>query len=292
MLLYIQSKSPSGEISLRRKILSLLLISSFFVLTACSKATQEEALRIGFPEPATKEGVTILNLWQGTWIVAIGVALLVLGLLFSAIILYRRRSENEVPKQTRYNIPLEILYTIVPLVIVFGLFYFTARDQGPLIKLTGQQQHTVNVVGFRWSWTFNYKEAGVYDIGTPANPPMLYLPVDEKVKFELTSPDVIHSFWIPAFLMKMDVVPGRLNAFELTPTKVGEFAGKCAELCGVDHSRMLFNVKVVTREEFNQHIEKLRALGQVGELSTGRVLTSANPDCLGNPDLPGCKEGS
>ena len=109
MLLYIQSKSPSGEISLRRKILSLLLISSFFVLTACSKATQEEALRIGFPEPATKEGVTILNLWQGTWIVAIGVALLVLGLLFSAIILYRRRSENEVPKQTRYNIPLEIL---------------------------------------------------------------------------------------------------------------------------------------------------------------------------------------
>ena len=261
------------------------------MLTACSKASQEEVLRIGFPEPATKEGVTILNLWQGTWIVAIGVALLVLGLLFSAIILYRRRNENEVPKQTRYNIPLEILYTIVPLVIVFGLFYFTARDQGPLIKLTGQQQHTVNVVGFRWSWTFNYKEAGVYDIGTPANPPMLYLPVDEKVKFELTSPDVIHSFWIPAFLMKMDVVPGRLNAFELTPNKLGEFAGKCAELCGVDHSRMLFNVKVVTREEFNQHIEKLRALGQIGELSTGRVVTTANTDCLGNPDLPGCKEG-
>ncbi|MFM9096287.1 MAG: cytochrome c oxidase subunit II transmembrane domain-containing protein, partial [Actinomycetes bacterium] len=106
---------------MRRKILSTLLISSFFVLTACSKASQEEALRVGFPEPVTKEGVTILNLWQGTWIVAIGVALLVLGLLFSAIILSRRRSENEVPKQTRYNIPLEILYTIVPLVIVLGL---------------------------------------------------------------------------------------------------------------------------------------------------------------------------
>ena len=143
---------------------------------------------------------------------------------------------NEIPKQTRYNIPLEILYTIVPLVIVLGLFYFTARDQGPLIKLTGQQQHTVGVVGFRWSWTFNYKEAGVYDIGTPANPPVLYLPVDEKVKFELTSPDVIHSFWIPAFLMKMDVVPGRMNGFELTPNKLGDFVGKCAELCGVSGS--------------------------------------------------------
>ena len=274
-----------------RKFPRLLLISSLFILTACSKATQDEALRVGFPEPATKEGVTILNLWQGTWIVAIAVAILVLGLLFSALILYRRRSDDEIPKQTRYNIPLEILYTIVPLVIVLGLFYFTARDQGPLIKLTGQQQHTVGVVGFRWSWTFNYKEAGVYDIGTPANPPVLYLPVDEKVKFELTSPDVIHSFWIPAFLMKMDVVPGRMNGFELTPNKLGDFVGKCAELCGVDHSRMLFNVKVVTKSEFNQHVEKLKALGQVGSLDTGRDLTKGNPDCLGNPELPGCREG-
>ena len=247
-------------------------------------------MRIGFPEPSTTEGILILNLWQGTWIVALGVAALVLGLLFAALILYRRRSDADVPKQTRYNIPLEILYTIVPLVIVLGLFFFTARDQSTLIKLTGEQKHTVNVVGFRWSWIFNYKEAGVYEIGTPALPPTLYLPVDEKVKFELTSPDVIHSFWVPAFLMKMDVVPGRLNAFELTPNKTGEFVGKCAELCGVDHSRMLFNVKVVSRAEFDQHIADLKAAGQVGALTSGRVETSGNPDCLGNPELAGCKD--
>jgi cytochrome c oxidase subunit 2 len=277
--------------SLVRKLSAGLFLAASLFLSACSKSSQDEVLRIGFPEPVTNEGIRVLNLWQGTWIVAIGVATLVLGLLFAAIILYRRRSDDEVPKQTRYNIPLEILYTIVPMVIVVGLFYFTARDQSQLIKLTGQQQHTVGVVGFKWSWIFNYQEAGVYDIGTPAQPTTLYLPVDEKVKFELSSPDVIHSFWVPAFLMKMDVVPGRLNAFELTPNKEGDFVGKCAELCGVDHSRMLFNVKVVSKSEFESHIAELRALGQVGKLSTGRISTKGNTDCLGNPKLPGCQEG-
>ena len=94
--------------------------------------------------------------------------------------------------------------------------------------------------------------------------------VDEKVKFELTSPDVIHSFWIPAFLMKMDVVPGRNNQFAVTPNTEGEFVGKCAELCGVDHSRMLFDVKVVSRAEYDAHIADLRERGQVGKIDSGR----------------------
>ena len=288
-LISIYTVHLSTEKVFVRKVLGLAVLASTLFISGCSKAVQDEIVRIGYPEPATTESEIILNLWQGTWIVAIGVAVLVLGLLFAALILYRRRSDADVPKQTRYNIPLEILYTIVPFVIVLGLFYFTARDQSTIIKLTGEQKHTVNVVGFRWSWAFNYKEAGVYEIGTPALPPTLYLPVDEKVKFELTSPDVIHSFWVPAFLMKMDVIPGRLNAFELTPTKPCEFVGKCAELCGVDHSRMLFNVKVVPRAEFEQHLADLRAAGQVGALTSGKVDTKGNTDCLGNPELPACK---
>ncbi len=84
-----------------RKVAGLALLASTLFLSACSKASQDEALRIGFPEPVTAEGVTILNLWQGTWIVAIGVAVLVLGLLFAALVLYRRRSDADVPKQTR-----------------------------------------------------------------------------------------------------------------------------------------------------------------------------------------------
>lgn len=273
-----------------RRIGASFAASLVLVLSGCSQEARESASRMGFPEPATAEGPIILNLWQGTWLVAIAIAVLVIGLLFAAMILYRRKSDDEVPKQTRYNIPLEVLYTAVPLVIVFGLFFFTARDQAQLTKISGEHDHTVNVVAFRWSWAFNYLDYGVYEIGTPAEPPVLYLPVDEKVKFELTSPDVIHSFWIPAFLTKLDVVPGRLNVFEVTPNKPGEYAGKCAELCGVDHSRMLFRVKVVSQQEFETHIATLRAKGQEGKLDTGRIVTKGNTDCAIDSNLPGCKE--
>ena len=95
------------------------------------------------------------------------------------------------------------------------------------------------------------------------------------MQFVLTSPDVIHSFWIPDFLMKMDVVPGRANTFELTPTVEGRFTGKCAEMCGTYHSQMLFWVEVVDRETFDEKMEELRAAGQAGTLDTDRPNTDA-----------------
>ena len=88
----------------------------------------------------------------------------------------------------------------------------------------------------------------------------------ESVRFKLVSDDVIHSFWVPAFLMKMDVVPGRDNSFSFTPTREGTFAGKCAELCGTYHSRMLFNVEVVSPSEFDAHLRDLEEQGNVGVL--------------------------
>jgi cytochrome c oxidase subunit 2 len=143
----------------------------------------------------------------------------------------------------------------------------------------------VNVVGFRWAWGFNYLDEGVYTVGLPVgsgttnDPATLVLPVNEKVRFELTSPDVIHSFWVPAFLFKMDVIPGKTNVFELTPDKVGTYVGKCAELCGVDHARMLFAVKVVERPEFDAYIADLKAKGQTGTLDTGRTTDAGQaPD--------------
>ena len=238
------------------------------LLTGCSN--DSELTRFGFPSPATEEGPTILTLWQGSWIAAGLVGILTWGLMIWAIVVYRRRDGDPIPAQTRYNVPLEIAYTIIPLVMVLGLFYFTAKDQTELTKISGQQTHTVNVQGWRWSWGFNYIDEGAFEVGTPALRPVLWLPVDEKVKFVLTSPDVIHSFWVPAFLMKMDVVPGRHNTFEVTPNKLGTFVGKCAELCGADHSRMLFDVKVVNRAEYDAHIAELKARGQVGLLDTGR----------------------
>ncbi len=238
------------------------------LLTGCSN--DSELTRFGFPSPATKEGPTIITLWQGSWIAAGLVGILTWGLMIWAIVVYRRRDGDPVPAQTRYNVPIEIMYTIIPLIMILGLFYFTAKDQAALTKVSNDNTHTVNVQGWRWSWGFNYTDENVFDAGTPAHRPELWLPVDEKVKFVLTSPDVIHSFWVPAFLTKMDIVPGRHNTFEVTPNKIGTFAGKCAELCGVDHSRMLFDVKVVSRADYDAHIAELKAKGQVGQVDTGR----------------------
>lgn len=239
--------------------------------TACSG---DEFLRMGMPAPATEEGSIIEALWTNSWLAAWLVGGLVWGLLIFAMIRFRRRN-NDLPEQTKYNLPIEILYTVAPMVMILVLAMFTWRDQAELTDLTDGPHHTVGVVGFRWSWTFNYLEEGVYEIGTPGERPQLYLPVDETVRFELTSPDVIHSFWVPAFLHKMDVIPGRTNKFEATPNKLGTYAGKCTELCGADHARMLFDVHVVTRAEYDAHIQSLRDAGQIGVLDSGRSSDAA-----------------
>jgi len=238
--------------------------------SGCSQQETEAWQRGGFPEPATEQAPIILQQWQLSWVAALIVGVLVWGLIIFAIVAYRRRG-NEAPAQTRYNIPIEMLYTIAPLIMIMTMFYFTARDQAEIQKVSNDEAVTVNVVGFKWNWGFNYLKEDAYSVGTPERRAELVLPINQKVKFELTSADVIHSFWIPAFLYKMDVIPGRKNVFEVTPNKLGVFAGRCAELCGVDHSQMLFTVRVVSEAEYKVWIESLKARGQSGLLNTGRV---------------------
>ena len=279
---FVAMTRNSSESRLGKRFgLAGIAVVGMLLLSGC---TANEAFFFDMPEPATKEAPIIQSLWNGSWIAAWGVGIFTAGLMIWSIVAYRRRRINEVPEQTKYNIPIEVLYTLVPLVMVAGLFWFTARDQSEILTMDNDQSQTVNVVGFRWSWAFNYLDEDVYSIGIPVDSqmisedpaiaadqiPTLVLPVDEKVRFELTSPDVIHSFWVPSFLFKMDVIPGKTNAFELTPDKIGTFSGKCAELCGTYHSQMLFNVKVVERAEFNEYIAGLRAAGQTGSMQTGQ----------------------
>ena len=255
---------------------ALITGGALFITGLLASCTPNQAAFFDLPEPATKEAPIIQSLWQGSWIAAWGVGIITWGLIIWSVVRYRRRNEDFIPKQTTYHLPIEIMYTVIPLVMILGLFFFTARDQTAIATNVGDQDKTINVVGFRWSWGFNYLDEDVWDVGLPAGPnitgepPTLVLPINQKVRFELNSPDVIHSFWIPAFLFKMDVFPGKTNVFELTPDKLGTFPGKCAELCGVYHARMLFNVKVVEQAEFDQHIAALKAKGQTGLLQTGR----------------------
>ncbi|MER7171865.1 aa3-type cytochrome oxidase subunit II [Streptomyces mesophilus] len=296
----------SSRRPMRRKLPQVL--TAGLILATATGCTYEDFPRLGMPTPVTEEAPRILSLWQGSWAAALATGVLVWGLILWSVIFHRRsRTKVEVPPQTRYNMPIEALYTVVPLIIVSVLFYFTARDETKLLAQSEKPAHTVNVVGFQWSWGFNYVEnvpgskgdaktdenladipdkyrdafpadaGGVYDIGTPGtrnpqnnNPgPTLWLPKGEKVRFVLTSRDVIHSFWVVPFLMKQDVIPGHTNVFEVTPNKEGTFMGKCAELCGVDHSRMLFNVKVVSPEKYQEHLEELAKKGQTGYVPAG-----------------------
>ena len=170
--------------------------------------------------------------------------------------------------QTRYNLPLEIFYTIAPIMMVVVFFYCTVNVQNEVLDLEPEPDARVEVVGQQWSWTFNYTEQGD---GRPSTPYTVRhrprrsrrwcCPVDQTVQFNLHSPDVIHSFGVPAFLMKMDVVPGRVNKFQVTPTAIGDFAGKCSELCGTYHSRMLFNVEVVSQADYDAYLARPRRPG-------------------------------
>lgn len=294
--------TPSPRRTMRRRLPQAL--AAGLVLATATGCTYEDFPRLGMPSPVTDQGERVLSLWQGSWAAALVVGCLVWGLIIWAVIFHRRsRTKVEVPPQTRYNLPIEALYTVVPLVIIAVLFYFTARDETELMKTSKEPDHVVNVVGFQWSWAFNYMEdvdgdtatpeqplgeqeeldsiptemldrvkdgsEGVYEVGTPGKPPTLYLPVGEKVQFILTSRDVIHSFWVPNFLFKLDVIPGHTNRFEITATKEGRFVGKCAELCGVDHSRMLFDVEVVSPEEYRAYLQGLEGKGQTGYLPAG-----------------------
>jgi len=234
------------------------------VLAISASGCKGEWSRIGWPAPVTTEGKNTLNLWYGSMLAAGIVGGFVILLILWAALYYRRRSPDQLPRQVRYNLPIEVLYTMIPIVIVSILFYFTAirendEDNFKNVKLD------VGVVGFQWSWQFNYLNDGLTVTGRPGQPPELVLPIGEKVRFYETSPDVIHSFWVIPFLFKRDVIPGRLNSFAVTVDKLGVFQGKCTEYCGIDHDRMLFTVRAVTPAEYSAWLAQTKATAAAGQ---------------------------
>ena len=240
-------------------------------LTGCSQESTDEWKRLGLPEPASDRAEYTADLWIGSWTAALIIGAFVWGLILWTCFRYRRRHDEELPTQVRYNLPIEVLYTIAPIIVVAVLFFFTVEKQNAVQEVIAEPDHDVLVTAHQWSWTFTYQDedvlggkTDVYEVGTPETVPELWLVEDQSVTFELNSPDVIHSFWVPAFLYKLDVIPGRDQSFSLTPTTAGEFEGRCAELCGFQHARMLFTVKVVDQQAYEAHLRDLEQRGQVG----------------------------
>ena len=244
---------------------------------------------------ATNHTGAITEFWNLSWIILFAVGFISWGLMAWALIVYRRRKgSNDIPPQLRYNNPIETLFTVVPLILVAGFFVLTAQTMGDIEKPIANPDVKVEVIGKQWAWDFNYVKEDVYYSGLQVQPdqvtkekaemPVLHLPVGKTVQLDLASRDVIHSFWVVEFLYKKDVFPGRWNHQYFTPTKVGLYTGKCAELCGEYHSMMLFQVSVDTPEQYEAYIQSLRDKGQTGQLS---IDDSRNQNLPGNGSTTG-----
>ncbi len=252
----------------RRLALALLPVAA----VALSGCQSNGLTREGMPPAVTRQGQTIATMWQGSWLAAWAVGIVVWGGILWAIAFHRKRGDK-LPEQVRYNLPIEIMYTVLPFIMIGVLFYFAARNENTITSNPPHPQVVVRVTGEQWTWIFQYPQYPVtnpaaaypevtqtgatWNPATPneyANLPLLVIPEHETVQFRLYSPDVVHAFWIVPFEFKRDVIPGFRNTFTVNPTATGSFIGRCTELCGVYHSRMLFRVKIVTRAQFRQWI--------------------------------------
>jgi len=237
--------------SLRAMILATIV--SVAGLTGCAANP--------LPVGATAQAAPLHEIWVVFFWTGIGVAAIVYGLIAWCIVRYRKRAGDAAfPQQFRRNNRMEIVYTTLPILMVGGLFAVTYPAERHVERIAAVPQLVVNVTAFRWSWRFDYPQTGTSIVGTPGAPPELVLPLDETVRFNVTSVDVDHSFWVPAFLFKRDAIPGVENVFDWTPNRMGVFRGECGEFCGLDHALMSFSVKVITPAEFERWLKRPRPL--------------------------------
>jgi cytochrome c oxidase subunit II len=274
------------------RVAALGLLGSV-ALTGCTP--NNEFWRWGWPDGVTDEAVEMRNLWIWSVIAALAIGIAVWALILWSVVKHRKRGD-ELPKQTAYNLPLEIVYTIIPFLIIAGLFFFTVVTQNRVQERSADPDVTIAVNAFKWNWQFVYPSTSdaeglpVATIGTSEEIPILVLPTDQTIRFEVASADVIHSFWVPEFLFKLDVIPGnengRDNVFEVTIREEGAFVGRCAELCGTYHAYMQFEVRAVSPDDYEDYLaaresgdstfEALESIGQPGTAQTTEPFDLVN----------------
>jgi cytochrome c oxidase subunit 2 len=289
-------------------------------MLSMSGCSLEEAARFGFTEGVTPEARDMVTLWSWCCVAALVMGVLVWGLIFWTITFHRKKAGSEAfPRQTGYNVPLELLYTAIPFVIIAVLFYFTVVVQTKVEKMEPNPGVTVDVTAFQWNWRFAYEQVTLPDgtqmklqtpnpygeqpdltklnaeiaqsgkhehqdergpnngkiqeirdylrfssvetQGSSAEIPVLVVPTGTRIQFNLASADVIHSFYVPQFAFKRDVMPNPVQnhtnyMFQITDIdRTGSFVGRCAEMCGDYHSMMNFEIRAVSPADFKTFIQ-------------------------------------
>ena len=264
--------------------MSVGVVALMISLSACSTEQWEKAFGFGWPLGITTQAHATRGLWTWSAVAALAVGALVWGLIFWACIAYRRR-DSELPRQTKYNLPIEALYTVVPFITVAVLFYYTVITQNIVTTTSPKADTTVSVTAFKWNWQFTYDQvrdprAGqpVYTVGSATEIPVLVVPVNENVRFVVSSNDVVHSFWVPETLFKRDVFPAptknQNNVFQMRPEVEGTYVGRCAELCGTYHSQMNFEMRVVSASDFQRYLQALASFGNTDVDRQAKALSA------------------
>lgn len=242
------------------------------VSTGCSVY---QAFSFGWPQGVTPQAERMRSLWIWATVAALAVGAVVAGLIMWTVARHRKRSD-EMPRQFQYNLPLEIIYTVIPFVIVAVLFYYTVTAQNFVSAKVDNPNLRIRVIGFQWNWEFQYLQDqpgknGTYQVrrtddgepmstvGSSSTIPLLVVPTDRVVEYRVESTDVLHSFYIPDFLFKRDVFPypeknDTDNVFQTTVQRQGAFVGRCAELCGTYHAMMNFEMRALSPDLFDRYL--------------------------------------
>ena len=243
------SRVRSKLSSVRARRLLPLAVLAPIVLAGCQLPD------FGAYKGATSQGRDAYKLWQGFFVAGIVVGGFVLCLIVWAVFRYRRHHDAEIPRQTQYRHRIEILYTVLPIFVVVGLFVFTVITENE-VDAVPKSPVTVDVTAFQWGWQFYYPSTGKVVVGETLEEPQMVLPVNEQVTIHLESADVIHGFYVPEFNFSRYAQPGVVNTFNFNVLHTGVFRGQCTQLCGLYHSLMIFSVKAVPPATFDSWVHQ------------------------------------
>lgn len=241
---------------------TLIAIVLIVVLVAATMVASFTVMQ--FPDHVTEEADDINSLYAITLALATFVFLAVEALIIWVCFRFRRRSDTD-PAQVHGNNRLEFGWTAIPVMIIVVLFILSA----PLVIDLRESEAdaadlTVNVTGRQWFWEYEYPDEGVTiqeipDYENP-DPPALVVPVDQLVVLNITSSDVVHSFYVPDFLYKIQAIPGQINEMHFTAEEIGSYTGQCAQFCGLNHAQMLLRIDVVSQEDYDAWVEEQQAV--------------------------------